>query len=257
MLFDPVKESLHILHRTRFHGENFKVLGCVFDPQLRMLAAARHVATEAGWRLKTLLRSRRFFTTPELVRLYKAQILSFVESSTPALYHAAPSVLAWVDRVQERFLRELGISDLAALRDYRVAPLRCRRDMGMLGALHKVNLDVAPPQFKALFPRVGEVHEPPLRQRLRYWRPLHTKQLATPVDYASSEVLRRSLFGLVHGYNALPQGLVDCPSVKAFQRKLQLGLLKLAEAGVDDWKLFFSSAWRRFPRSRRDDVFPA
>ena len=67
MAFDASKESFHILHRRLHHSLNFKVLGCVFDSQLLMHAAARHVATEAGWRLKVLLRSRRFFTTPELV----------------------------------------------------------------------------------------------------------------------------------------------------------------------------------------------
>ena len=59
-----------------------------------MLAAAKHVARKAGWRLKTLLRTRKFFTTNELVHFYKAQILSYMESSTAALYHAAPTNLA-------------------------------------------------------------------------------------------------------------------------------------------------------------------
>ena len=31
-LFDRSKESFHILHRTMHFGENFKILGCVFDP---------------------------------------------------------------------------------------------------------------------------------------------------------------------------------------------------------------------------------
>ena len=44
--FDPAKESFHILHRTLHHGETFKVLGCVFESQLLMHAAARHVAIE-------------------------------------------------------------------------------------------------------------------------------------------------------------------------------------------------------------------
>ena len=107
-----------------------------------MLFAAKHVATEAGWRLTTLLRGRRFFTTLELVRLYKVQILSYMESSTPALYHAAPSILARIDRVQERFLREIGVTQKEALNDYRLAPLSSRRGMGLLGALHKINLDI-------------------------------------------------------------------------------------------------------------------
>ena len=58
------------------------------------------------------------------------------------------------------------------------------------------------------------------------------KQLATPVDWASSEVLKRSLFGLVRCYNKLPQKLVDATTVKALQRDLQLGLLHCAELGL-------------------------
>ena len=169
-----------------------------------MLDAAKHISKEAGWRLRTLLRTRRFFTTPELVRLYKAQILSFIESSTAAIYHAAPSTLAWIDRVQHRFLRETGLTELDALRDFRLAPLICRRDIAMLGVLHKINLGLAPPQLAALFPRKELVEEAPLRCKLRFWRKLHDKQLATPVDVSSSNVLRRSLFGLVQCYNMLP-----------------------------------------------------
>ena len=152
VLFDPSKESYHILHKRFSHGENFKLLGVVFDPALLMHEAVRSVATEAGWRLQTLLRVRRFFTTPETFRMYKAQVLSYVESGTPALYHAAPSVLNRIDMVQRRFLRELGVSEVAALNDYRLAPLESRRDMAMLGALHKVTLGLAPAQLMALFP---------------------------------------------------------------------------------------------------------
>ena len=120
MLFDPSKESFHILHRTMHFGEDFKVLGCVFDPQLQMHAAARHVATEAGWRLHTLLRSRRFFSSKDVIHIYKAQILSFIESSTPGIFHAAPSTLERVDRVQKKLPREIGISEIEALRDYKL-----------------------------------------------------------------------------------------------------------------------------------------
>ena len=257
VVFDPAKESVHILHRSRHHGNNFKILGCIFDPQLRMLQAAKHVAKEAGWRLRTLLRTKRFFTTPELMRLYKAQILSFVESSTPALYHAAPTNLAWIDRVQNRFLRDIGMSELEALRDYRLAPLKCRRDISMLGVLHKVNLGSAPPQLQELFPRLGSVDEPAGRCRLRYWRMLHDRQLATPVDRTSSDVLRRSLFGVVRCYNKLPQKVVDAETVKALQRDLQRGLLCAAEQDMKDWQLLLSSGWNKLPRTKFDVLFPA
>ncbi len=255
VLFDPGKESFHVLHQRLHHGENFKVLGCIFDCQLLMHAGARHVATEAGWRLKALLRSRQYFTTPELVRLYKAQILSFVESSTPALYHAAPSTLSRIDRVQTRFLREVGLTELQALRNYRLAPLCSRRDMAMLGLLHKVNLKKAPAQLAVFFPCRGTVNEPLRRQRLRRWRPLHNRQLGTLATDFSSDTMKRSLFGLVHCYNSLPQRVADSVSVKSFQKGLQMALLELAEKDSPDWQLLFSGVWKRFPRTNFDELF--
>ena len=46
--FDPSKESFHVLHRTHGHGEDFNILGCVYDSKLLMHTGARRVATEAG-----------------------------------------------------------------------------------------------------------------------------------------------------------------------------------------------------------------
>ena len=82
-----------------------------------------HVAEEAGWRVKAILRTRRFFSKRQLVRHYKAQVLSFVESTAAAYAHVAASVLDVVDRVQRRFLREIQISEEDALCSYNLAPL--------------------------------------------------------------------------------------------------------------------------------------
>ena len=201
-----------------------------------------------------MLTSRRFFTTANLVHLYKAQILSFIELSTPGLY-PAPSVLDCVDRVQRRFLREIGLTEILALRDWRLAPLGSRRDMSMLGALHKINLGTAPPQLMALFPPRGPVVEPLARQRLRHWRPLHTRQLCTQASFTSTELMQRSVFGLARVYNLLPQSVVDSASVKLFQRTLQRALLRFAEAGADDWMSLYSAAWKRLPRTQLDSLF--
>ena len=253
--FDPSKESFHVLHRRLHQGEDFKILGVIFDGALRMRTAARNIATEAGWRLQRLLKARRFFTIPELVRLYKAQILSYIESSTPGIYHAATSVLSCVDRVQGRFLREIGLNELQALTDWKLAPLCSRRDMAMLGALHKLNLGRAPQQLCDLFPLVGaprEISHLPLLRRLRQ---LHNRQLFTHCKHDSTEVMKGSVFGLVHCYNALPQSVVDLPSVKLFQRSLQQALLSFARSGAEDWPKLFSTAWKRFPRTFMDDFF--
>ena len=162
------------------------------------------------------------------MHLYKAQILSYIESSTPGVCHAANSVPKPVDKVQLRLLRELGLNELAALNDYRLAPLPARRDMAMLGVLHKVALGLAPPQLAALFPVRGLALEPLQHfERLRHWRPLHCKQLLAP-PYNCTETMERSLFGLVRTYNQLSQKTMVCRTVKAFQRCLQDALKKHA-----------------------------
>ena len=258
VLFDPAKESFHILHHAQHFGEHFKVLGCVFDCQLNMHEAARVVATEAGWRLETLLRTSRFFTCKETVHLYKAQVLSFIESRTPGLYHAAPSVLLRIDRVQRRLLRELNVTELEALREHKLAPLVSRRDMGMPGALHKVTLGTAPEQLVVLLPRLGFLAEPLQRQRLRGWRPLHNRQLHTPCTFRSTNLMKRSLFGIVQCYNLLPQDVVNAGNVTLFQHRLQRGLLSYAEKQQDrGWERLFSVDWRALKRRALDELFAA
>ena len=189
------------------------------------------------------------------MHLYKSQILSYIESSTPGIYHAAPSVLQRVDHVQERFLSHVGLCERVALMDYRLAPLAARRDMAMLGVLHKIVLGQAPAPLAALFPFLGEVFEPVDRQRLRNWRPRHGKQLSTEADFASSDVMQRSLFGVVLLYNRLPQSVVDAPSVRVFQARLQGGLKEYARSGIDRWQRLFSTEWRLMPLARLHALF--
>ena len=159
-----------------------------------------------------------------------------------------------MDRVQRRFLRELGFTELSAFKNFRLAPLNARRDMAMLGALHKVNLGTAPPQLRSLFPlRLGP---PSMRGGwtlvLRRIRPPHSKQLFTAATFESTNVLQRSLFGLVHLYNKLPQHAVDSPSVSSFQKKLQSGLLKFAENNAENMPRFYSTTWKHMPPARLD-----
>jgi hypothetical protein len=74
-------------------GADFNVLGVIFDGALSMTSAIGGVVTDAGWKLRTLLRTRRYFTDAELILLFKAHLLSFLEYRTPAVYHATQKLL--------------------------------------------------------------------------------------------------------------------------------------------------------------------
>ena len=142
----------------------------------------------------------------------------------------------------------MGFTELTALELYRLASLPCRRDMAMLGALHKITLGIAPNQLSVLFLIMGAVSEPLMARRVRGWTPRHNRQLGTPASCMCTDRMKRSLFGFCRCYNILPQTLVDLGSVKLFQRHLQIGLRKFAQTGIEDWRGLFSSIWNRLTR---------
>ena len=89
--FDPAKESKHIVGRARAVGENFVILGVEFDCKLLMTAAVEGLVKECRWKLHRILRTQQFYNSQQLIQLYKAQILSYVEYRTAAIYHACSS----------------------------------------------------------------------------------------------------------------------------------------------------------------------
>jgi hypothetical protein len=105
--FDASKESVTILSTTQPEGDNFKVLGLEFDAKLSMRACIHSCVTEAGWRFRSLLRTKRFYNDAELIGLFKSHTLSFLEYRTPGVYHAATTILWPLDRVLTKFLSDI------------------------------------------------------------------------------------------------------------------------------------------------------
>ena len=235
--FDPCKESLHVLSRWEPMGEDFKILGIDFDLRLRMEPCIASTTTDAAWKINAVLKTRRFYSDSELMLLYKSQVLSYVEYRTPAIYHACSTLLSRLDRQQRRFLRELGISEEEALLSHNLAPLNSRRDIAMLGVIHRTVRGIGPPHFQRFFRlRVAPLAEPVTRQARRR----HGFQLEDPRDGTHTEMLVRSALGLIGVYNLLPQACVDEPSVKGFQSALQCLLKERARLEQENWSQLFS-----------------
>ena len=76
---------------------------------------------------------------------FKSHILCFIEYRTMAISHAAPSELQPVDNELTRLLPRLRISQEIALMHIHIAPLSARRDMALLGIIHKAALRQGPP----------------------------------------------------------------------------------------------------------------
>ena len=239
--FDADKESFHILHRGRGEGENFTILGTEFDVALNMHDAAHSVSTEAGWRLRTLLRTRRYHSLRQMVNLYKAQVMSYIESRTVGLHHAAPTTLLCVDKVQRKFLRDMGLTEAQALADWNLAPLPSRRAIAMLGMLYRIAMRQAPEPLCDLFRRHSVRTE---HTATRGFRRRHPLQLCEAMAMGGhTEVFRRSAFGLVTVWNMVPEAVVLSGSLRSFQKGLQDALRKRA-LETSDFASFFTDAMR-------------
>ena len=92
-----------------------------------------------------------FFTDGEFVNSYKSQLLSYLEYRTAAIYHACDTVVAPLDKFPFKFLHELGTTDDDALFHFNLAPLSCRRDIAMLGLIHRCVLEKGPEHFGTCF----------------------------------------------------------------------------------------------------------
>ena len=237
VLFDANKEDFAVLHRSEGHGEDFRVLGTWFDTGLKMQTAVKKLTAVCAPKLKALLRSRSYFTTAELVLQFKSHVLGVVECRTPGLYHAASTVLKPLDALYYHFVRELGLSAEEAFLQYNLAPFSLRRDVAMLGLLHKCTLGLAHPQLCKLFPLAEPL---PRRYQTRAALRAHERQLPDRTQGRHSELLRRSAFGLARVYNRLPAGVVANNCVKGFQHDLTALARERCTAGDLCWLDCFS-----------------
>ena len=235
--FDPGKESSHVICQHDAVGGNCKILGIMFDPQLTMKTAVDDLVHEVRWKRMTLLRSRRYYDVDKMIDLWKAHILSFIEYRTPGIYHAADCHLSRVDNLQTSFLRELGLSDLDAIRLFRLAPLCTRRDIAILGIIHRCVLGYGPLHFREYI----RLAEQPNRGVTRRTAQSHRLQLCSIIDGTQKEIARRSLLGMVDVYNILPASIVERSAcVKSFQASLQELISDCAAAETDGWQRLLS-----------------
>ena len=125
------------MHGNEGEGEEFRSLGSWIDTSLRMEANIQKILGKTRPKVTALLRTKRFYSTRDMVHQFKTHVLCHLELNTGAFYHALDTVLEPLDRLQTHFLHEIGLSPEAALLEYNLLPLRSRRDISMLGLIYK------------------------------------------------------------------------------------------------------------------------
>ena len=173
--------------------------------------------SKARPKLKALLRTTPFYSTPTLINQFKTHILPILESSTSAIYQATTTALQPIDHLQVTFLHAINTTATRAFLDFNFAPTNLRRDIAMLGLLHKIALQQAHPDLLALIPLATTT---PHTHETRLATKRHDKQLHEHCDGTHTELMARSIFALTTIYNKLPQHVIDAKTISTFPSKL-------------------------------------
>jgi len=210
--FDPSKEHLVILHPDSYHGESFKLLGLMMDLDLRMHTAVDQLLAKIRAKSTAILRTRGYYNTADLINQYKTHIWGLVEVHCGGYFHAATGLLDKIGRVQHSFLWKLQVSEQSAFLDFNFAPTKLRRNIGILGLLHKRVLGKCHRSFEKILPWYSQRFDEP--RAFGHSKQLYDHSLEVTHQRA---LFQRSIFPMIDIYNNLPQQVVDAQSVAAFQ----------------------------------------
>ena len=233
--FDPSKEHVVIIHPALGEGDPFKLLGLLVDCKLVMDSGIERILAQARPKIRAIIRTRPHYSVAELITQFKTHIWGIMEIHNGGIFHASNHLINRFDDSQRHFLENLGVDERYAFLEHNFAPPSLRRNIGVLGLLHKRVLGISHPIFQRLLPFHADVFGS-LRQGE------HTRQLYGHVlqVQAQHSLHARSIFGMVYVYNRLPQELVDCATISSFQSGLTHMARKLCQDGDPAWLKIFS-----------------
>ena len=116
---------------------------------------------------------------------------------------------------------------------FNLPPLATRRDVAMLGLIHRTVLEKGSEHFQVFFVKAPQ--RGGYQTRLQERQQRHGRQLVDPRGRTHLNCVRRSALGLVAVCNLLPAHAVRAETVKEFQTQLQDLFKARAREGCEDW----------------------
>ena len=233
--FDATKEHAVIIHPLSAEGDPFKLLGLLVDCKLIMLPAVEKILSQIKPKIRAILRTKKYYDNKTLISQFKTHIWGVMECHSGGLFHASDSVLKKLDQVHFQFLHELEMNASEAFADFNFAPPMLRRNIGVLGLLHKRVLGLGHPIFQKLLPFCAELFNETRPGR-------HNKQLYGHLHEVNFQMVLycHSIFAMTQVYNQLSQDVVNCKTVSHFQHCLTSIARKACKDGNPEWMHSFS-----------------
>ena len=140
-----------------------------------------------------------------------------------------------------RFLHQIDLSKETAFLEFNLAPLCVRRDIAILGCIHRASMCHGPPALLRFFRRAVAARASTTRQVLSNFL-----QIAEWSRGRNLEIMCRSAFGMIRVYNLLPQDFVEKADVKSFRSAFTQMVRDRLTCGDITWRFLSSSRHQLF-----------
>jgi hypothetical protein len=180
--------------QIQFHGEdverspNINLLGSTLTQKLLWGDQVFSKAKKAAQMLGFLNRCRSYFSSTDLLKIYKAYIRSKMEDNSHIWAGAPSSILKYLDKVQKRAIRLINDESITSS----LAPLGHRRNIGALTLLYRyfIGSDTCSEKIKTILPEL-KTFSRHTRQAARN-HPYYLSLNASSTDYYENSFIIRT-----------------------------------------------------------------
>ena len=147
-----------IIHPVQGEGMDFRVLGSLIDVKFSMSPAVQDILDRARPKTKSFLHTRGIYNQTQMLDQYKTHVWDLIKYHNVVLLHACASQLQRIDSMQRGYVQELNLTEGSVFIHYNFAPPCLRRDIGLLGFLHKRTLGQCHVAIINFFPSKPHAH---------------------------------------------------------------------------------------------------
>lgn len=98
--FEASKGDIAILHPVYGEGNDFKMLGCIFDTKLYMQSAIDKIVSKTKSKIQAMTRTIGIYNEKDIIQQFKTHIWGYTEYINGASMHATDTSLNRLDKIR-------------------------------------------------------------------------------------------------------------------------------------------------------------
>ena len=140
VVFEVVKEIFVIIYPRLGEGDPFKILDCLFDVNFIMKLAVDKILCAVRPKIQVMLRVSHLYTQKGMIQRFEIHIWEYIQYAHGCILHASDILWSKFENLQQRFFTIFQYIGRNSFLEFGFVPIFLRRDIGILGFIHKRDL---------------------------------------------------------------------------------------------------------------------